>query len=139
MALNTQTRRRPNHGRGLGGTAPKVEAVDSPRIRPPNISRTIIVIGCEPMHELTIRKGLRNELGVSSAIACKILDSRDREKDIGVQYVHCVMHKCIMVKAGGNENHRKLCTKHGNFTKSRQSRGKETFFRNRGNGLKKRK
>ena len=25
----------------------------------------------------------------------------------GVQYVHCVMHKCIMVKAGGDENHRK--------------------------------
>src|SRR6218665_1918688 len=25
----------------------------------------------------------------------------------GVQYVHCVMHKCIMVKVGGNKNHRK--------------------------------
>jgi len=23
----------------------------------------------------------------------------------GVQYVHCVMQKCIMVKVGGNENH----------------------------------
>ena len=23
----------------------------------------------------------------------------------GVQYVHCVMHKCIMVKVGGNEIH----------------------------------
>jgi len=22
-----------------------------------------------------------------------------------VQYVHCVMHKCIMVKEGGNEKH----------------------------------
>ena len=22
-----------------------------------------------------------------------------------VQYVHCVMHKCIMVKQGGNEKH----------------------------------
>ena len=27
--------------------------------------------------------------------------------DRGVQYVHCVMHKCIMVKVGGNENDRK--------------------------------
>jgi len=26
----------------------------------------------------------------------------------GVQYVHCVMHKCIMVNVGGKENHRKL-------------------------------
>ena len=25
----------------------------------------------------------------------------------GIQDVHCVMHKCIMVKAGGNEKHRK--------------------------------
>jgi len=23
----------------------------------------------------------------------------------GVQYVHCVMHKCIVVKVGGNEIH----------------------------------
>jgi len=23
----------------------------------------------------------------------------------GVQYVHCVMHKCIVVKLGGNEKH----------------------------------
>ena len=27
------------------------------------------------------------------------------EQHSGVQYVHCVMHKCIMVKAGGNEIH----------------------------------
>ena len=26
----------------------------------------------------------------------------------GVQYVHCVMHKCIMVKLGGNEKHIKF-------------------------------
>ena len=25
----------------------------------------------------------------------------------GVQYVHCAMHTCIMVKVGGNENRRK--------------------------------
>ena len=36
----------------------------------------------------------------------------------GVEYVHCVMHKCIMVKLkGGNEKH-KVCKKHLNFTKS---------------------
>jgi len=27
----------------------------------------------------------------------------------GVQYVHCVMHKCIMVKVGGKRNTRKVC------------------------------
>ena len=27
--------------------------------------------------------------------------------DRGVQYVNCVMHKCIMVKVGGHEKHRK--------------------------------
>jgi len=31
--------------------------------------------------------------------------------------MHCVMHKCIMVKLGGNEKH-KVCKKHKNFTKS---------------------
>ena len=34
----------------------------------------------------------------------------------GVQYVHCVMHKCIMVKVGGYEKHIKY-VKHVNFTK----------------------
>src|SRR6218665_1074192 len=34
----------------------------------------------------------------------------------GVQYVHCVMHKCIMVKLGGNEKH-KVCKKHVNCRK----------------------
>ena len=36
----------------------------------------------------------------------------------GVQYVHCVMHKCIMVKLGGNETHVKYVKKYVNFTKS---------------------
>jgi len=26
-------------------------------------------------------------------------------------YVHCVMHKCIMVKLGGNEKHKKYVKK----------------------------
>jgi len=31
---------------------------------------------------------------------------REREREgRGVQYVHCVMHKCIMGKVGGNEIH----------------------------------
>ena len=35
----------------------------------------------------------------------------------GVQYVYCVMHKCIMVKVGGNEIHVKY-VKTRNLTKS---------------------
>ena len=35
----------------------------------------------------------------------------------GLQYVHWVMHKCIMVKVGGNEKHVQY-VKHVNFTKS---------------------
>ena|SRR6218665_224677 len=49
----------------------------------------------------------------------------------GVQYVHCVMHKCIMVKVGGEQKSQKACTKHGNFTKSGGKFGKvgnEIFF-----------
>jgi len=39
----------------------------------------------------------------------------------GVQYVHCVMHKCIMVKVGGgNEIH----TKHVKTREFFESRGK---------------
>ena len=30
-----------------------------------------------------------------------------RGPERGDQYVHCAMHKCIMVKVGGRENHRK--------------------------------
>jgi len=30
----------------------------------------------------------------------------------GVQYVYCVMHKCIMVKVGGKRNTRKVRKKH---------------------------
>ena len=35
-----------------------------------------------------------------------------------VQYVHCVMHKCIMVKVGGNEKHIKYVKKHVNLMKT---------------------
>src|SRR6218665_1086735 len=43
--------------------------------------------------------------------------------DQGVQYVHCVMHKCIMVKVGGNEKHRK-CVKTRKFHEIRGKLGK---------------
>ena len=33
----------------------------------------------------------------------------------GVQYVHWVMHKCIMVKVGGKRNTRKVCKKQVNL------------------------
>ena len=35
-----------------------------------------------------------------------------------VQYVYCVMRKCIMVKVWGKRTSQKACTKHRNFTKS---------------------
>ena len=36
----------------------------------------------------------------------------------GVQYVHWVMHKCIMVKVGGKRNTHKVCKKQVNFYKT---------------------
>ena len=49
----------------------------------------------------------------------------------GVQYVHCVMHKCIMVKVGGNEiyvryviTYKFLRNQESTFCKSRE---KEKF------------
>ena len=36
----------------------------------------------------------------------------------GVQYVHWVMHKCIMVKVGGKRNTHKVCKKQMNFSKT---------------------
>ena len=36
----------------------------------------------------------------------------------GVQYVHWVMHKCIMVKVGGKRNTRKVCKKPVNLSKT---------------------
>src|SRR6218665_1740615 len=35
----------------------------------------------------------------------------------GVQYVHWVMHKCIMVKVGGKRNTRRVCKKQVNLFK----------------------
>src|SRR6218665_1289029 len=36
----------------------------------------------------------------------------------GVQYVHWVMHKCIMAKVGGKRNTRKLCKKQVKLSKT---------------------
>ena len=36
----------------------------------------------------------------------------------GVQHIHCVMHKCIMVKLGGKQETHKVRKKHVNLTKS---------------------
>ena len=68
-------------------------------------------------------------------MACfKCLKRRD------VQYMHCVMHKCIMGKAGGNEIHVKYVEKHVNFTKlgeiCKSRVGKEKFSEIEGNELK---
>ena len=37
----------------------------------------------------------------------------------GVQYVNCVMHKCIMVKVGGKRNTHKVCKKTRKFPENR--------------------
>src|SRR6218665_529812 len=37
----------------------------------------------------------------------------------GVQYVHCVMHRCILVELGGNEEHIKYVNKTFKFYKIR--------------------
>src|SRR6218665_4215183 len=37
----------------------------------------------------------------------------------GLQYVHYVMHKCIMVKVGGKQNTHKVCKKLGEFFENR--------------------
>ena len=57
------------------------------------------------------------------------------------QYVHCVMHKCIMVKLGGNEKHKackniQILKKQGENLKSR---GNNNFHKIGGNVLKQRK
>src|SRR6218665_219781 len=43
----------------------------------------------------------------------------------GVQYVHWVMHKCIMVKVGGKRNTRKVCKKQVNLCKTGGKRSSE--------------
>jgi len=36
----------------------------------------------------------------------------------GLQYVHCVMHKCIMARYGGKRKTHKACKKHIHLTKT---------------------
>ena len=40
------------------------------------------------------------------------------QRSRGVQCVHWVMHKCIMVKVGGKRNTHKVCKKQLNFSKT---------------------
>jgi len=44
----------------------------------------------------------------------------------GVQYVHCVMHKCIMVKVGEKRKSHNVCKKHVNLPET------EGIFKSRG-------
>src|SRR6218665_3514179 len=63
-------------------------------------------------------------------------------KNRGVQYVHCVMHKCIMVKVWGKRNHRKYVQNTEilrNQGEIWQSRGMKDFVEAGGNGVKERK
>ena len=58
----------------------------------------------------------------------------------GVQYVHWVMHKCIMVEVEGKRNTQKVCKMQMNFSKTRGKfvhvGGKNNFLETEGNGLK---
>jgi len=57
-------------------------------------------------------------------------------KPWGVQYVHCVMHECIMVNVGRKRNTRKVCKNTSTLRNQRgkfcKSRGKRKISRNRG-------
>ena len=46
----------------------------------------------------------------------------------GVQYVHWVMRKCIMVKVGGKRNTHKVCKKLVNFSKTGRKVGGNNNF-----------
>ena len=54
----------------------------------------------------------------------------------GVQYMHWVMHKCIMVKTGGKRNTRKVCKKQVNLSKTEgkfvKSKGEIIIFAKQG-------
>src|SRR6218665_3552388 len=56
----------------------------------------------------------------------------------GVQYVHWVMHKCIMVKVGGKQNTQKVCKKQVNFSKTEGKLfkvGEQIIFAKQGENL----
>ena len=62
----------------------------------------------------------------------------------GVQYVHWVMHKCIMVKVGGTKSTRKVCKKQVNLPKTggkfvKVEGARIIFAKQGGNVLKQRK
>ena len=58
----------------------------------------------------------------------EVQKKQDTERGRGVQYLHCVMHKCIMVKLGGKQKTHEVCNlrvkNHVNFTKSEEKFGK---------------
>ena len=69
------------------------------------------------------------EIGIGASESSYLYKSSERRNDWvelakfsttcrGVQYVHWVMHKCIMVKVGGKRNTRKVCKKQVNLSKT---------------------
>jgi len=56
----------------------------------------------------------------------------------GIQYVHWVMRKCIMVKVGGKRNTHKVCKKQVNFWKTWEifkSKGEIIIFAKQGGNV----
>ena len=81
--------------------------------------------------------GLTVKLGKHHPSAVPTIEATEAR---GVQYVHWVMHKCIMVKVGGKRNTQKVCKKQVNFSKTEggifQSRGNNNFRKKGENVLK---
>ena len=88
----------------------------------------------EPVVHIQHRAGNMAKFVVASREACDRAQNTTTYR--GVQYVHWVMHKCIMVKVGGKRNTRKVCKKQVNLCKTRgeicQSRGKIIIFAKQG-------
>src|SRR6218665_279835 len=71
------------------------------------------LLGCMP-HLNYLEEHSRAEPSLCLCTHWCLLDIGTR----GVQYVHCVMHKCIIVKVGGSEKHMKY-VKTGKFAENR--------------------
>src|SRR6218665_349881 len=62
-------------------------------------------------------------MNIYQTLGSRVISSYlELDKDVngcrGVQYVHWLMHKCIMVKVGGKRNTHKVCKKQVNFYKT---------------------
>src|SRR6218665_1282075 len=71
-------------------------------------------MGLEDLREVVRNRSVWRMLTITVTIG--FIESTAQGR--GVQYVHWVMHKCIMVKVGGKRNTRKVCKKQVNLCKT---------------------